>query len=126
LTGASGAHPQLKIKKEFIMIQQAWSRTAIVWDAILLGGAVLITIVAGAYQLSQGATISGGRSSYKVADGLDASPADGSIIIECMALGDRAAPDLGASRDSLTPLLVTIPRYQLGPSKCWSDEHKTS
>jgi hypothetical protein len=117
------------------MVQQASSRTAIVWDAILLGGAILITVVAGAYQLSQRAEISAVPFGYKVADGVgsyklaravDASPADGSIIIECMALGDRVAPYLGASRDGLSPLLVTIPAYQLGPSKCWPEEHKQS
>jgi hypothetical protein len=43
-----------------------------------------------------------------------------------MALGDRAAAEAGSARDAATPLLVTFPRYQLGPSKCWSDEHKGS
>jgi hypothetical protein len=111
------------------MVKQALSRTAIVWDAVLLGSAILITIVAGAYHLTEAATLGAGAplARYHVADELDANPTDdGAIIIECMALGDRAAAEAGSARDAATPLLVTFPRYQLGPSKCWSDEHKGS
>src|ERR1700682_3577745 len=115
------------------MVQQAWSRTAIIGDAILLAAAILVTIVAGAYHLNVTAARSAGNqfASFDETDGVANPGADGSIIIECMALGgkivgDRAAPDLGESRDSLTPLLVSIPRYQIGPSTCWHDPHKRS
>jgi len=110
------------------MINQALSRTSIVWDAVLLGAAIVITIVAGAYHLSEAATLGAGAplARYHVADELDANPGDGSIIIECMALGDRASAEVGAARDATTPLLVTLPRYQLGPSRCWPNEHKGS
>jgi hypothetical protein len=111
------------------MIKQALARTSIVWDAALLGGAILITIVAGAYHLSEAATLGAGAplARYHVADEMDANPTDdGSIIIECMALGDRASAEVGESRDTSTPLLVTLPRRQLGPSSCWSGEHKGS
>jgi len=110
------------------MINQALSRTSIVWDAVLLGAAILITIVAGAYHLSEAATLGVGAplARYHVADELDANPGDGSIIIECMALGDRASAEAGEARDATTPLLVTLPRYQLGPSRCWHGEHNGS
>ena len=110
------------------MINQALSRTSIVWDAVLLGAAIVITIVAGAYHLSEAATLGAGAplARYHVADELDANPGDGSIIIECMALGDRASAEVGVARDATTPLLVTLPRYQLGPSRCWPNEHKGS
>ena len=110
------------------MINQALSRTSVVWDAVLLGAAILITIVAGAYHLTEAATLVAGAplARYQVADELDANPGDGSIIIECMALGDRASAEAGEVRDATTPLLVTLPRYQLGPSKCWHGEHNGS
>jgi len=112
-------------------VQQAWSRAAIVGDAILLAAAVLFTIVAGAYHVSEAAARNAdvNIASYDdtdQTDGIGTNPANGSIIIECMALGDRVVPDLGAPRGSLTPLLVSMPRYQLGPSKCWQDPHKRS
>jgi hypothetical protein len=104
------------------------SRTSIVWDAALLGAAILITIVAGAYHLTEAATLGAGAplARYHVADELDANPGDGSIIIECMALGDRASAEAREARDATTPLLVTLPRYQLGPSRCWHGEHNGS
>ena len=114
------------------MVQQAWSRAAIVGDAILLAAAVLFTIVAGAYHISEAAARNAdvNIASYDdtdQTDGIGTGPAaNGSIIIECMALGDRVVPDLGEPRGSLTPLLVSMPRYQLGPSKCWQDPHKGS
>jgi hypothetical protein len=110
------------------MVQQAWSRTAIVWDAILLGAAVLVTIVAGAYHLNEAAARTAGTpiASYGETDGVANPATDGSVIIECMVLGDRAVPDLGERRGGLTPLLVSIPRYQIGPSTCWHDPHKRS
>jgi hypothetical protein len=93
---------------EPIMIKQALARTSIVWQAATLGA---------------GAPL----ARYHVADEMDANPTDdGSIIIECMALGDRASAEVGESRDASTPLLVTLPRRQLGPSSCWSGEHKGS
>jgi hypothetical protein len=119
-------------KKERAMAQQAWSRTAIVGDAILLAAAVLFTIVAGAYHISEAAARNADAyiASYDdtdQTDGIGTNPAaDGSIVIECMAYGDRVVPDIGESRGSLTPLLVSVPRYQLGPSKCWPDPHKRS
>jgi len=110
------------------MINQALSRTSIVWDALLLEAAILITIVAGAYHQTEAATLGAGAplARYHVPDELDANPGDGSIIIECMALGDRASAEAGEARDATTPLLVTLPRYQLGPSRCWSGEHNGS
>src|SRR5258705_10840555 len=79
---------------------KALSRTSIVWDAALLGAAILITIVAGAYHLTEAATLGAGAplARYHVADELDANPGDGSIIIECMALGDRASAEAGEAR----------------------------
>jgi hypothetical protein len=109
------------------MVKHALSRTSIVWDAALLGAAILITIVAGAYHLTEAATLGAGAplARYHVADEIDANPTDGrSIIIECMALGDRASAEAG--ENAATPLLVTLPRYQLGPSRCWPGEHKGS
>jgi hypothetical protein len=110
------------------MVQQAWSRTAIIGDAILLAAAILFTIVAGAYHLNVAAARSADAqlATYDETDGVANPAADGSIIIECMALGDRTVPDLGESRDGLTPLLVSVPRYQIGPSTCWHDPHKRS
>ena len=114
------------------MVQQAWSRIAIVGDAILLAAAVVFTIVAGAYHINGAAartadTYIASYDDTDQTDGIGTNPAaNGSIIIECMAYGDRVVPDVGKSRGSLTPLLVSMPRYQLGPSRCWQDPHKRS
>jgi hypothetical protein len=117
------------------MIQQASSRKAVIWDAIVLGAAILAMVVAGAYHFSVAATRTGGAivARYDEAaiqdetDGVGTNPAaNGSIIIECMAFGDRVVPDVGPSKDSTTPVLVTVPRYQLGPSTCWHDPHQRS
>ena len=117
------------------MVHQGRSPTTVIWDAILLGSAIVVTIVAGAYHLNEAAARPAGipiasygeTASLDETDGVGSNPAaDGSIIIECMALGDRAVPAVGASRDGATPLLVTVPRYQLGPSTCWHDPHQRS
>jgi hypothetical protein len=113
------------------MVQQGWSRTAIVGDAILLAVAILFTIVAGTYHISEAAARNAdvdivGYDDTDQTDGIGTNPANSSIIIECMALGDRVVPDLGEPRISVTPLLVSMPRYQIGPSRCWQDPHKRS
>ena len=114
------------------MVQEACSRTMIIADALLLAGAILFTIIAGAYHLNEAAARSAATriASYDdtdQTDGIGTNPAaHRSIIIECMALGDRVVPDLGEQRGNLTPLLVSVPRYQLGPSTCWQDPHEQS
>jgi hypothetical protein len=71
------------------------------------------------YQVTMGAD---GGSTVDKAGPTD----DGSIIIECVGFDGRmmfyaieadAAPTLHA---------VSMPRHPLGPSKCWSGEHKRS
>ena len=112
------------------MDKQAWSRPAIVAAAaIVLAAVVPLTMKAQAYPL--GHRIGAG---YQVTMGADggstvdkAGPTDdGSIIIECVGFDGRmmfyaieadAAPTLHA---------VSMPRHPLGPSKCWSGEHKRS
>ena len=57
-----------------------------------------------------------------VADKVDPDPTGGrSIIIECVVLGGRAAPNASDSQDALKLRSVSLPQYQLGPSKCWAD-----
>ena len=112
------------------MDKQAWSRPAIVAAAaIVLAAVVPLTMKAQAYPL--GHRIGAG---YQVTMGADggstvdkAGPTDdGSIIIECVGFDGRmmfyaieadAAPTLHA---------MSMPRHPLGPSKCWSGEHKRS
>ena|SRR5262249_49367250 len=114
------------------MTQKARARLWTFGDAILIAGAILFTIIAGAYYIRDAAARNADAyiASYDDSDqtdGIGTNPAaNGSIVIECMAYDDRVVPDLGEKRDSLTPLLVSMPRYQLGPSKCWQDPHKQS
>ena len=114
------------------MTREAPARIETVGDAVLIAAAVLFTIVAGAYHVHEAAARNVDTAIVRYddtdqIDGIGTDPAAlGPVIIECMAYRDRVVPDLGESRDSLTPLLVSMPRYQLGPSKCWQDPHKQS
>jgi hypothetical protein len=114
------------------MTRQAGARIETIGDAVLIAAAVLFTIVAGAYHVHEAAARNVNTAIVHYddtdqTDGIGTDPAThGPVIIECMAYGDRVVPGLGASRDSLTPLLVSMPRYQLGPSNCWQDPHKQS
>ena len=111
------------------MDKQAWSRQAIVVAAaVALAAAVPPTMKAHAYPF--GYRIGG----YQVTTGADggstvdeAAPTDdGSIIIECVGFDGRMMPDANEADTASTLHAVSMPRHPLGPSKCWSGEHKRS
>ena len=109
------------------MDKQAWSRPTIV-AALALAAAMLLTMdtqafyghrIGAGYQVATGA---GEGSTVDKADPTD----DGSIIIECVGFDSstiRFATDAGTAA---TLHAVSMPQHPLGPSKCWSGEHKRS
>jgi hypothetical protein len=111
------------------MDKQAWSRQAIVVAAaVALAAAVPLTMKAHAYPF--GHRIGG----YQVTTGADggstvdeAAPTDdGSIIIECVGFDGRTVPHANEADTASTLHAVSMPQHSLGPSKCWSGEHKRS
>ena len=110
------------------MDKQGWSRQAIVAAAaIMLAAAVPLTMKAQAYPL--GHRIGAGD---QVTMGADASSTvgeagptdDGSIIVECVGFDGRMM--FHANDTAPTLHAVSMPQHPLGPSKCWSGEHKRS
>jgi hypothetical protein len=111
------------------MDKQASSRQAIVVAAaVALAAAVPLTMKAHAYPF--GHRIGG----YQVTTGADggstvdeAAPTDdGSIIIECVGFDGRMMPHANEADTASTLHAVSMPQHSLGPSKCWSREHKRS
>jgi hypothetical protein len=95
--------------------------------ALLTAGAVVAVVSAitvpvtkgeGAY--SPDLPIGSSHVATHIADKVEPDPTDdGSIIIECVALGNRLTT--GATRlEHVT--LVGVPRIPLGPSKCWPQD----
>ena len=112
------------------MDKQAWSRQAIVAAAaIVLAAAVPLTMKAQAYSL--GHRIGAG---YQVTMGADAGSTvdqagptdDGSIVIECVGFEGAMMPHANEADTASTLHAVSMPQHPLGPSKCWSGEHKRS
>ena len=111
------------------MDKQAWSRQAIVVAAaVALAAAVPLTMKAhadpfghriGGYQVTTGPH---GGSTVDEAAPTD----DGSIIIECVGFDGRMMPDANKADTASTLYAVSMPQHPLGPSKCWSGEHKRS
>ncbi len=111
------------------MDKQASSRQAIVVAAaVALAAAVPLTMKAHAYPF--GHRIGG----YQVTTGADGGAAvdqkdptdDGSIIIECVGFDGRMMPHANEADTASTLHAVSMPQHSLGPSKCWSREHKRS
>jgi len=111
------------------MDKQASSRQAIVVAAaVALAAAVPLTMKAHAYPF--GHRIGG----YQVTTGADGGAAvdqkdptdDGSIIIECVGYDGRMMPHANEADTASTLHAVSMPQHSLGPSKCWSREHKRS
>jgi hypothetical protein len=112
------------------MDKQAWSRQAIVAAAaVVLAAAVPLAMKAQAYPF--GHRIGAG---YQVTIGADADSTvdeagptdDGSIVIECVGLGGAMMPYANEADTASTLHAVSMPQHPLGPSKCWSGEHKRS
>jgi hypothetical protein len=109
------------------MDKQAWSRQAIVVAAaVVLAAAMPLAMKAHAYPF--------GHAGYQVTVGADGGAAvekadptdDGSIIIECVGFDGRMMPDANKADTASTLYAVSMPQHPLGPSKCWSGEHKRS
>jgi hypothetical protein len=49
---------------------------------------------------------------------------DGSIIIECVALGNRMISGFGGSEQNSAWQPAGVPRWPLGPSNCWPQDQK--
>jgi hypothetical protein len=112
------------------MDKQAWSRQAIVAAAaVVLAAAVPLAMKAQAYPF--GHRIGAG---YQVMMGADAGSTvdeagptdDGSIVIECVGFDGTMMPNAKTADTASTLHAVSMPQHPLGPSKCWSGEHKRS
>lgn len=63
-------------------------------------------------------------TAFAVADKVDPDPTGGrSIIIECVVLGDRVTANPRGAEDAWNMHSASVPRYDLGPSKCWPNEY---
>ena len=112
------------------MDKQAWSRQAIVAAAaVVLAAAVPLAMKAQAYPF--GHRIGAG---YQVMMGADAGSTveeagptdDGSIVIECVGFDSAMMPHANEANTASTLHAASMPQHPLGPSKCWSGEHKRS
>ena len=111
------------------MDKQAWSRQAIVVAAaVALAAAVPLTMKAHAYPFGHrigGSQVMMGADGGSTVD--EAAPTDdGSIIIECVGFDGRTMPHANEADTASTLHAVSMPQHSLGPSKCWSREHKRS
>ncbi len=111
------------------MDKQAWSRQAIVVAAaVALAAAVPLTMKAHAYPFGHrigGYQVTIGADGGSAADKADPTD-DGSIIIECVGFDGRMMPHANEADTASTLHAVSMPQHSLGPSKCWSGEHKRS
>jgi hypothetical protein len=112
------------------MDKQAWSRQAIVAAAaVVLAAAVPLAMKAQAYPFGHRI-----GASYQVMMGADAGSMvdqagptdDGSIVIECVGFEGAMMPYANEADTASTLHAVSMPQHSLGPSKCWSGEHKRS
>lgn len=111
------------------MDKQAWSRQAIVVAAaVALAAAVPLTMKAHAHPFGRrigGSQVMMGADGGSTVD--EAAPTDdGSIIIECVDFDGRMMPHANEADTTSTLHAVSMPQHSLGPSKCWSREHKRS
>ncbi|MBV8286600.1 MAG: hypothetical protein JOZ35_06745 [Hyphomicrobiales bacterium] len=108
------------------MDKQAWSRQAIVVAAaVVLAAAMPLTMKAHSYPFGAGYQVTmgaGGGSAVDKADPTD----DGAIIIECVGFDGRMMSYANEADTASTLHPVSMPQHRLGPSKCWSGEHKRS
>jgi hypothetical protein len=111
------------------MDKQAWSRQAIVVAAaVALAAAVPLTMKAHAYPFGHrigGYQVTTGADGGSTVDQKDPTD-DGSIIIECVGFDGRTMPHANEADTASTLHAVSMPQHSLGPSKCWSREHKRS
>ena len=108
------------------MDRHAWSRQAIVAAAALvLAAAMPLGMEAQAHPLDHridaGYQVAAGADEGSTVDKADPTD-DGSIIIECVGFNSRMLPYVNQTASMLHA--VSMPQYPLGPSKCWSGDHK--
>src|SRR5262249_11123313 len=97
--------------------------------AVVLAAAVPLAMKAQAYPF--GHRIGAG---YQVTIGADAgstvdeagSTDGGSIVIQCGGFGGAMIAPANQGGNASTVHAVSMPQHPLGPSKCWSGEHKRS
>jgi hypothetical protein len=112
------------------MDKQAWSRQAIVAAAaVLLAAAVPLAMKAQAYpfghRIGAGYQVTIGAGAGSTVD--ETGPTDdGSIVIECVGFDGAMMPHANHADTASTLHAVSMPQHPLGPSKCWSGEHKRS
>ena len=106
------------------MSKQVRLLTACTVVAVVLAAVLPVTKGEGAYSPDHRLAGSGHHVvTYGVADMAEPDPTDdGSIIIECVALGNRLITGSSASEHGWR--LAGVPKYPLGPSKCWPDHQK--
>jgi len=107
-----------------VMPEQAWWRSAMICTAVVVALAATMPVINGYGAYSPDHTFAGSGQhvvTSDVADKVEPDPTDdGSIIIECVALGNRLIT--GASGSEQDWRLVGVPQYPLGPSKCWPED----
>ena len=108
------------------MDKQAWSRQAIVVAAaVVLAAAMPLTMKAHTYPFGAGYQVTMGADGGSAVDKADPTD-DGSIIIECVGFDGRMMPYANEADTASTLHAASMPQHSLGPSKCWSGEHKRS
>ena len=108
------------------MDKQAWSRQAIVVAAaVVLAAAMPLTMKAHTYPFGAGYQVTMGADGGSAVDKADPTD-DGPIIIECVGFDGRTMFHANEADTAPTLHAVSMPQHPLGPSKCWSGEHKRS
>jgi hypothetical protein len=113
-------------KRERVMNERAWSRKTMVFAALAAVMAATMPQLVGAAARSNDRLAAGAGHQVTTSGApgkVEPDPTDdGSIIIECVVLGEHpiagAAPSISGMR------LGSVPKHPLGPAKCWTHESK--
>jgi hypothetical protein len=110
------------------MSKQDWTGSAVGRGGAALGLGLAVVMVLAAESYAFDLVADAGRA-MRMAEFSDESPIatqadpteDGSIIVECVTLHDAFETNTARTSNSI---LVVMPQYPLGPTKCWPKEHK--
>ena len=115
-------------KNNGVMPEQAWSRSAMICAAVVVALAATMPVIKGYGAYSPDHRLAGSGHhlvTSDVADKVEPDPTDdGSIVIECVALGNRLTTGASGSEEGSQWRLAGVPRYPLGPSKCWPEDQR--
>jgi len=109
------------------MGKQDWARSAVAHGGTArgLGLAIVMALATEAYASDP---VADTGHAMRMAEFSDENPrtqadptVDGSIIVECVTMRDAFEKNTARMSNSI---LVVMPQYPLGPTKCWPKEHK--